>query len=64
LGVVRVLRSYSNFLLRQRLAEEQAANTVRTFLMVPALVVFILIPFVFVTIGPALIQAYHSLVAK
>ena len=43
---------------RIRLAEEQAANTVRTFLIVSALVVFI------VTIGPALIQAYHSLVAK
>jgi tight adherence protein C len=61
LGVVRVLRSYSHFLLRQRLAEELAA---RTLLMVPALVVFILVPFAFVTIGPALIRAYHPLVAK
>ena len=61
LGVVRVMRSYSNF----RLAEEQAADTgIRTLLMVPALVVFILVPIVFITIGPALIRAYHSLVAK
>jgi hypothetical protein len=32
--------------------------------MVPPLVIFILPPFLFVTVGPALIQAYHSLVSK
>src|SRR5580692_5196883 len=43
-------------------AEEQAAKT--TIKMVPPLVIFILVPFLFVTIGPALISAYHSLTNK
>src|SRR5271155_2297401 len=47
---------------RGRRAEEQAAKT--TIKMVPPLVIFILVPFLFVTVGPALIQAYHSLVSK
>jgi hypothetical protein len=32
--------------------------------MVPPLVIFILVPFLLVTVGPALIQAYRSLTAK
>jgi tight adherence protein C len=63
-SVAQALRVHSDSLRTQRRqrAEEQAAKT--TIKMVPPLVVFILVPFLFVTIGPALIQAYHSLVGK
>jgi tight adherence protein C len=63
-SVAQALRVHSDSLRTQRRqrAEEQAAKT--TIKMVPPLVIFILVPFLFVTIGPALIQAYHSLVGK
>ncbi|MFZ0758573.1 MAG: type II secretion system F family protein, partial [Candidatus Sulfotelmatobacter sp.] len=63
-SVAQALRVHSDSLrtARRQRAEEQAAKT--TIKMVPPLVLFILVPFLFVTIGPALIQAYHSLVAK
>jgi len=63
-SVAQALRVHSDSLRTQRRqrAEEQAAKT--TIKMVPPLVIFILVPFLFVTVGPALIQAYHSLVAK
>jgi tight adherence protein C len=63
-SVAQALRVHSDSLrtARRQRAEEQAAKT--TIKMVPPLVVFILLPFLFVTIGPALIQAYHSLVGK
>ena len=63
-SVAQALRVHSDSLrtARRQRAEEQAAKT--TIKMVPPLVVFILVPFLFVTIGPALIQAYHSLVGK
>jgi tight adherence protein C len=63
-SVAQALRVHSDSLRTQRRqrAEEQAAKT--TIKMVPPLVIFILVPFLFVTIGPALIQAYHSLVSK
>jgi tight adherence protein C len=63
-SVAQALRVHSDSLrtARRQRAEEQAAKT--TIKMVPPLVLFILVPFLFVTIGPALIQAYHSLVSK
>jgi tight adherence protein C len=63
-SVAQALRVHSDSLRTQRRqrAEEQAAKT--TIKMVPPLVIFILVPFLFVTIGPALIQAYHSLIGK
>jgi tight adherence protein C len=63
-SVAQALRVHSDSLRTQRRqrAEEQAAKT--TIKMVPPLVIFILVPFLAVTVGPALIQAYHSLVAK
>jgi len=63
-SIAQALRVHSDSLrtARRQRAEEQAAKT--TIKMVPPLVVFILLPFLFVTIGPALIQAYHSLVGK
>jgi tight adherence protein C len=63
-SVAQALRVHSDSLrtARRQRAEEQAAKT--TIKMVPPLVVFILVPFLFVTVGPALIQAYHSLVSK
>jgi tight adherence protein C len=63
-SVAQALRVHSDSLrtARRQRAEEQAAKT--TIKMVPPLVIFILVPFLFVTIGPALIQAYHSLVSK
>src|SRR6202166_3147417 len=63
-SVAQALRVHSDSLRteRRQRAEEQAAKT--TIKMVIPLVVFILLPFLFVTIGPALIQAYHSLVGK
>jgi tight adherence protein C len=63
-SVAQALRVHSDSLRTQRRqrAEEQAAKT--TIKMVPPLVIFILVPFLFVTIGPAIIQAYHSLAGK
>lgn len=63
-SVAQALRVHSDSLrtARRQRAEEQAAKT--TIKMVPPLVLFILVPFLFVTIGPALIQAYHSLVGR
>jgi len=63
-SVAQALRVHSDSLrtARRQRAEEQAAKT--TIKMIPPLVVFILVPFLFVTIGPALIQAYHALVSK
>jgi tight adherence protein C len=63
-SVAQALRVHSDSLrtARRQRAEEQAAKT--TIKMVPPLVLFILVPFLFVTVGPALIQAYRSLVAK
>jgi tight adherence protein C len=63
-SIAQALRVHSDSLrtARRQRAEEQAAKT--TIKMVPPLVLFILVPFLFVTIGPALIQAYHSLVGK
>ena len=63
-SVAQALRVHSDSLrtARRQRAEEQAAKT--TIKMVPPLVLFILVPFLAVTIGPALIQAYHSLVGK
>jgi len=63
-SIAQALRVHSDSLRtsRRQRAEEQAAKT--TIKMVPPLVIFILLPFLFVTIGPALIQAYRSLVTK
>jgi len=63
-SIAQALRVHSDSLRtsRRQRAEEQAAKT--TIKMVPPLVIFILVPFLAVTIGPALIQAYHSLVSK
>ena len=63
-SIAQALRVHSDSLrtARRQRAEEQAAKT--TIKMVPPLVLFILVPFLFVTIGPALIQAYRSLVNK
>jgi tight adherence protein C len=63
-SIAQALRVHSDSLrtARRQRAEEQAAKT--TITMVPPLVIFILVPFLFVTIGPALIQAYHSLTNK
>ncbi len=63
-SVAQALRVHSDSLrtARRQRAEEQAAKT--TIKMVPPLVIFILVPFLAVTVGPALIQAYRSLVSK
>jgi tight adherence protein C len=63
-SIAQALRVHSDSLrtARRQRAEEQAAKT--TIKMVPPLVVFILVPFLFVTVGPALIRAYRSLVSK
>jgi tight adherence protein C len=63
-SIAQALRVHSDSLrtARRQRAEEQAAKT--TIKMVPPLVIFILVPFLLVTIGPALIQAYHSLTTK
>jgi tight adherence protein C len=60
-SIAQSLRVHSDSLRtsRRQRAEEQAAKT--TIKMVPPLVVFVLVPFLFVTVGPALIQAYRSL---
>jgi len=62
-SIAQSLRVHSDSLrtARRQRAEEQAAKT--TIKMVPPLVVFVLLPFLFVTVGPALIQAYRSLTA-
>jgi len=63
-SIAQALRVHSDSLrtARRQRAEEQAAKT--TIKMIPPLVIFILVPFLCVTVGPALIQAYRSLVAK
>jgi tight adherence protein C len=63
-SISQALRIHSDSLrtARRQRAEEQAAKT--TIKMVPPLVIFILVPFLFVTVGPALIQAYRSLTSK
>src|ERR1700736_5178670 len=63
-SVAQALRVHSDSLrtARRQRAEEQAAKT--TIKMVPPLVIFILVPFLAVTVGPALIQAFRSLVSK
>jgi tight adherence protein C len=60
-SIAQALRVHSDSLrtARRQRAEEQAAKT--TIKMVPPLVIFILVPFLAVTVGPALIQAYRSL---
>ena len=63
-SVAQALRVHSDSLrtARRQRAEEQAAKT--TIKMVPPLVIFILVPFLAVTVGPALIQAFRSLTGK
>ena len=63
-SVAQALRVHSDSLrtARRQRAEEQAAKT--TIKMVPPLVLFILVPFLCVTVGPALILAYRSLAGK
>ena len=63
-SVAQALRVHSDSLrtARRQRAEEQAAKT--TIKMVPPLVVFVLLSFLFVSIGPALIQAYRSLTGR
>jgi tight adherence protein C len=63
-SVAQALRVHSDSLRtsRRQRAEEQAAKT--TIKMVPPLVVFVLLPFLFVSVGPALILAFRSLTAK
>jgi tight adherence protein C len=63
-SVSQALRVHSDSLrtARRQRAEEQAAKT--TIKMVPPLVIFILVPFLAVTVGPALIQAFRSLSGK
>ena len=60
-SISQALRMYSDALRteRRRRAEEQAAKTA-TKMVIP-LVVFALLPLLFVTLGPALIQLFHSL---
>ena len=55
-SIAQALRVHSDSLrtARRQRAEEQAAKT--TIKMVPPLVLFILVPFLCVTVGPALIQ--------
>src|ERR1700690_1166254 len=63
-SVAQALRVHSDSLRteRRQRAEEQAAKT--TVKMIIPLVLFILLPFLFVTIGPALILAFRSLAGK
>jgi tight adherence protein C len=60
LGVVRVLRAYSDDLrlARQQRAEEQAAKT--TIKILIPLVLFVLPSIIFVTLGPAFIQLIRT----
>ena len=46
---------------RRQRAEEQAAKT--TIKMVPPLVLFVLPSIIFVTLGPAIISLYRTLIA-
>src|SRR6202451_4333970 len=63
-SIAQALRVHSDSLrtARRQRAEEQAAKT--TIKMVPPLVIFILVPFLAVTVGPPLIQAYRSVFGK
>ena len=63
-SISQALRIHSDSLrtARRQRAEEQAAKT--TIKMVPPLVIFILVPFLAVTVGPPLIQAYRSVFGK
>jgi tight adherence protein C len=63
-SVAQALRVHSDSLRteRRQRAEEQAAKT--TIKMVPPLVVFVLLPFLFVSVGPAVILAFRSFAAK
>jgi len=63
-SIAQALRIHSDSLrtARRQRAEEQAAKT--TIKMVPPLVIFILVPFLAVTVGPPLIQAYRSVFGK
>ena len=63
-SVAQALRVHSDSLRteRRQRAEEQAAKT--TIKMVPPLVVFVLVPFLFVSVGPAVILAFRSFAAK
>ena len=60
-SITQALRMYSDALRteRRRRAEEQAAKTA-TKMVIP-LVVFALLPLLFVTLGPALIELFHNL---
>jgi tight adherence protein C len=62
-SIAQALRVHSDSLrtARRQRAEEQAAKT--TIKMVPPLVVFVLLPFLFVTVGPAAIEIYRSVIA-
>ena len=63
-SVAQALRVHSDSLRteRRQRAEEQAAKT--TIKMVPPLVVFVLLPFLFVSVGPAVILAFRSFAGK
>jgi len=63
-SVAQALRVHSDSLRteRRQRAEEQAAKT--TIKMVPPLVIFVLIPILFVTIGPAVIQLVRMLLPE
>jgi tight adherence protein C len=62
-SIAQALRVHSDSLRteRRQRAEEQAAKT--TIKMVPPLVVFVLPSIIIVTLGPAIIQLYRTLVA-
>lgn len=62
-SVAQALRVHSDSLRteRRQRAEEQAAKT--TIKMVPPLVVFVLPSIIIVTLGPAIIQLYRTLIA-
>src|SRR5437667_9885815 len=63
-SVAQALRIHSDSLRteRRQRAEERAAKT--TIKMVPPLVVFVLVPILFVTIGPAVIQLVRMLLPE
>jgi tight adherence protein C len=62
-SIAQALRVHSDSLrtARRQRAEEQAAKT--TIKMVPPLVVFVLPSIIIVTLGPAIIQLYRTLIA-
>ncbi len=62
-SIAQALRVHSDSLRteRRQRAEEQAAKT--TIKMVPPLVVFVLPSIIIVTLGPAIIQLYRTLIA-